>query len=64
MGFKEEDIWNMAMDRFNLYTKATQRVIGVQRSGVLQDTSVAIGAALGGKDAAKGVEDYVKELTN
>ncbi len=63
MGFPERDVWEMPMDRFNLYTKATQRVIGVQRSGVLTDTTVAIGAALGGKDAAKDVEKYVKGLT-
>lgn len=51
------------MDRFTLYTKAAHRVIGVKRSGELTDTTVAIGAALGGKDAAKDVEKYVKGLT-
>ena len=61
-GFKDDEVWDMPMDRFTLYTKAARRVIGVRRSGEIQDMAVAIGSALGGKDAAKEVEEYVKGL--
>lgn len=62
MGFTEGEVWGMTMDRFNLYTKAARRVLGAKRGGELVDTIVAIAGAFGGKDAAKKIDDYLREI--
>jgi len=62
MGFNEHDVWNMTMDRFDLYTAAVRRVNGLKRSMEMMDTTVSIATAFGGKEGSKKADEYMKEM--
>lgn len=56
LGFPEEQVWEMPMDKYNMYVASAVRIEKRRRASYVSDTMAAIGGALGGKGAGEYLE--------
>lgn len=59
VGFQLEDIYNLPLDVFYMYSDMSNRLEAKRRLGYITDTSAAVAGILSAKS---GVKDYAEDL--